>query len=180
MSDRLKLYALITLLTAMLSGFIFFRKAQRREQLMKKLRDISKQIGSLLTDSVKRSDSHGDGSFGAPRTHGTHHGIDLQVSPGDPVFAPFPGLLKRIAYPYADDLSWQGFLLQGTGEYEGLELKVFYLKPIAELIGTEVRAEQLIGYAQAISERYGPDMQDHIHAEMRVEGELIDPEPYLT
>ncbi len=57
-----------------------------------------------------RKDIAGDGHYGASRSNGTrkHAGVDLEVSPGQIINAPFKAKIIREAYPYASDfeLSW--------------------------------------------------------------------------
>jgi len=49
-----------------------------------------------------RSDSIGAGQFGTPRGSRKHAGVDYEVIPGDPVFAPMMGTVIREGWPYVD------------------------------------------------------------------------------
>ncbi len=42
-------------------------------------------------------------------------------------------------------------------------------------VGHYVHAGELLGYAQAISEKYSPAMQDHIHIETYVNDKNVNP-----
>lgn len=126
-----------------------------------------------------RVDIQGSGYFGDPRGGRDHQGVDFLCHEGQSVFSPINGTLQRIAYPYADDAQWKGCVIQGEGDDEGLEVKMFYMVP-TNPIPRQVRRGEVIGHCQAISKRYTPEMNDHLHVEIREEGTLIDPLPLFT
>lgn len=128
---------------------------------------------------VIRSDSWGDGNFGSSRGDRAHQGVDIEVYEGETIYSPIPGKINRIAYPYADDLKWQGVEILGLGEWTGYSIKMFYMSPDKSLIGKTVDRGAPIGKAQAISKKYSPAMQDHIHVELRQGATLLDPTQYL-
>lgn len=171
--------SVITALIVMLTYFWF--KYQWRLKLMNKATEIISRIGKLVNDPVVRSDSAGDGHFGASRSGGTrtHKGVDLLVEPGEAIFAPFPGKVVREARPYDSDDHYTGLLLEGSGAFEGYALKLFYMEPLEGIIGREVTQGALIGHAQAISEKHGGGMMDHVHAEIYIGDKLTNPEPFL-
>ncbi len=112
-----------------------------------------------------RSDSKGDGEFGASRGDRMHLGLDLEVVPNfDVVYSMIDGKLDRIVYPYANDLSYTG--LQLTNEF--VKVYYFYCKPYHELVGLAVGAGQPIAKPQDISEKYGEEMTPHIHVQVWV------------
>lgn len=124
-----------------------------------------------------RNDSEGEGHFGASRGRRTHNGIDLLVTPGGAVYCPIEGYMERVAYPYGTtrrNKKWLGCAIQGTGLYRGYEVKIFYMEPF--LLGEYVYPNDIIGKAQAISDRYSSQMKNHLHVEVRYQGELIDPD----
>ena len=123
-----------------------------------------------------RSDSLGDGKFGASRSGGSrkHQGFDLIVTPGQKVYAPFKSKLIRQASPYNDDTRFTGVLLQGLDEWSSYTVKIFYMVPTVT-IGSEIDRGDQIGQAQAISTKYGSSMLNHIHVEVRKDDALIDP-----
>lgn len=128
-----------------------------------------------------RSDGWGDGNFGSSRGGGTrtHNGVDIEVYEGETIYSPIPGRITRIAYPYADDLKWQGLEIQGADEWQGYSVKMFYMSPDKSLIGRDVQRGAPIGRAQAISKKYSPTMKDHVHVELRQGSTILDPTQYL-
>ena len=136
-----------------------------------------RKTAAVVQPLKMRNDDWGQGHFGAPRGSRTHAGIDLVVVPGQLVYAPISGRIKRYATPYAGE-EYSGLVIQGDAPFEGIEIKIFYMSPsIAP--GAPVVPGTVIGQAQAISERYGITMKDHVHVEMRVRGKLVDPAPLI-
>jgi len=138
------------------------------------------QVASVLlppvTPATIRSDSAGDGHFGASRGSRSHEGLDLIVTRGQLIHSPISGTLNRYAYPYATDLRWKGVEITGTGDDAGYVVKMFYMDP-ALPAGTTVQRGTVVGNAQAISQKYTSAMRDHLHVEVRHGGLLVDPEP---
>lgn len=127
-----------------------------------------------------RNDTWGLGHYGAPRAGGrTHRGTDFVCRPGQAVFSPITGTLQRIAYPYADDLRFQGCAITGEGPDAGYAVKMFYMVPDGP-IPRAVKAGERIGYCQAISEKYDAQMTDHLHVEVTHHGVQVDPLPLFT
>lgn len=109
-----------------------------------------------------RNDPEGLGHFGASRGDRLHRGIDLLCRPLQRIKAPFKSVLERVAYPYANDLTYSGALLRG----DGMWAKVFYIKPDPGLIGLSLEAGEQFAVAQDISQKYGKQMKPHIHFEI--------------
>lgn len=126
-----------------------------------------------------RSDSRGDGHFGAPRGEKTHHGVDFLCTPAQPVIMPIDvGKIIRVVWPYKVDGKYMGCLISGWDEAAGeVEVKLMYMVPFSFAGEPQLRGT-VIGYAQDVSEMYGEDMMPHIHMECRVNGTLINPEHY--
>ncbi len=124
---------------------------------------------------LRGEDAWGAGAFGAPRGERLHRGVDIEVRPGRPVFAPFPGRVVRRADPYGDDDRFAGLLLAGDGAWAGVEAKLFYLRGEP---GRTVKAGEAIGRAQDIGARY-PGITPHIHLEICRDGRVVDPTPWL-
>ena len=139
---------------------------------------MSSALVSILPVMKIRKDASGDGHYGASRSGGTrpHNGVDLLVTKGQQVFAPFSGTITKQAYPYADDRKYTGIHLT---RQDGVKLKVFYMLPKTGIIGKSVNAGDIIGTAQAISEKYGPPMLDHIHLEIWKNGKVTNPQEFF-
>lgn len=137
-------------------------------------------LAKILPVQRIRMDPRGDGHFGSGRTGHTHQGVDLLVNEGDPVASPIDGRIVRYSYAYTDSAKWRNVVIQG----EGIEVKIMYATLAPGLtVGDPVRRGQIVGKAQAISDRYGgPPMLDHLHVEARriVGAELLNPERLLA
>lgn len=137
------------------------------------------KLTALLRPSQRiRKDAAGDGHFGTGRVGHRHQGVDLLVIEGEPVYSPVDGIFDRRAVPYPTAPEWKGLVLRG----EGYHVKIFYMVPVDFSPGQPVKRGQLIGHAQAISEKYGgAPMKDHIHVEVRkMDGTLLDPATVLS
>lgn len=132
------------------------------------------RFAPIVTPLSIRSDSQGDGHYGSRRSGGArkHNGVDLLISEGQSVFAPFDGVIERVAYPYASDKRWKGFLL--ASDDIGLKIKVFYVTLVVA-VGQRVKKGERIAVAQAISKKYSASMKDHIHVEVHLNNIATDP-----
>lgn len=119
----------------------------------------------------RRTDGFGSGQYGAPRGSGTHHGLDVVARAGEDVMSPIDGVVVREALPYANDPSYRGILIRGTGEWSGIEVKMFYV--IGRKSG-QVAAGEVVGTAQDISMKY-PGITNHVHLEVRQDGIEVPP-----
>ena len=124
---------------------------------------------------IRREDRWGCGAFDAPRGERRHRGIDIVANPDQALFSPITGRIVRVAEPYDDEPRYNGLLMEGLGEWAGLELKLFYLDHFD--LGPIKQGDPL-GTAQDIAVRY-PGITGHIHVELRREGQLIDPTPFF-
>ena len=121
------------------------------------------------------TDPMGDGAFGARRGGRTHRGIDYACPPGFEILANESGTVTKLGYPYADDLSYR--YVQVTDDL-GDAHRYFYVEPVVEL-HAYVNEGDVIGISQDICARNGygeRGMKNHIHYEIRRNGEFIDPE----
>lgn len=135
-------------------------------------------LGPVVNPLVIRVDGGGDGHFGTGRIGHIHQGIDLVCRPGQNVYAPFSGKVTRLATPYPDDLRWQGLVIES--DVLGYECKLFYCTPASGVVGTGIERGQLIGYCQAISQKYSSGVTDHLHIEIRQNGVLKNPETFFA
>ena len=140
-------------------------------------------LKSLFSSQLARirKDSAGDGHYGASRSNGTrkHAGVDIEVTPGQIIYAPFRTKIIREAYPYASDLSYHGVYLQSL-EDDSFKVKMFYLQKMANLkAGDIIEQGQPIALAENISAKYGNMMTPHIHVEVYQNNVQVNPENYL-
>ena len=134
-----------------------------------------KKFSVISSHILREDDPTGHGAYGASRGNRKHQGIDLLVRAGEGVYAPFAGRITHTR-PYANDTRFGGLRLQGEGKYADYLLKIFYLQPTAT--GSVTKGD-LIGKAQAISLKYSPQMKDHLHIELYIQGKRVDPTPYF-
>ena len=152
-------------------------------------------------------DDQGNGAYNASRTRGGvrdpegHKGIDLIIPEfiTIPVYAPISGKLTRSS-PYTSGPIYiqgstknnfhnvnQGFRITGTGEYEGITVKVWYLVPNSRLIGKNVEVGQIVGNTIARmnyaiksngSYYYGTNITPHVHYEVITKSDgYVNPTP---
>lgn len=115
-------------------------------------------------------DHFGSGAFHAPRGNRLHNGVDYECIPGQIVRAPISGTIVRKAYPYSDDVFYEGCVLENPE----IQIKMFYFVPTCK-IGSWVQQGEEIGYAQNISNKYSKGnkyMTPHVHLQI----EYISPE----
>ncbi len=109
-----------------------------------------------------RSDTQGDGKYGARRHRRHHKGTDYVCMPGGFVYAPISGTITREAKPYANK-HFSGCELVGVN----MTIKMFYFDLHAAMIGSSVLQGDTIGVSQDISTDHGNDgMVPHIHLEI--------------
>lgn len=132
----------------------------------------------VLNGTVRKNDKWGKGYYGAPRGNRKHNGIDIVAPLGKEVTSPLEAKVVRISYPYASDMSFTGLLLHGIGSYKGFEIKIFYIKPVPNIVGKTVHFNQKIGVAQSLSTKY-PGITNHVHLEVKINGIQTDPKTVI-
>ena len=99
-----------------------------------------------------------------------HKGIDLAAPVGTPVYATADGTVKR-----ADWFSSYGLYV--AIEHGGdLETRYAHMSRLAVAAGEHVRKGEIIGYVGTTGRSTGP----HLHYEVRVGGEAVNPIPYMA
>jgi murein DD-endopeptidase MepM/ murein hydrolase activator NlpD len=130
---------------------------------------VSVPSGMPLQDATLTS------SFGM-RTHPVlggrrnHKGIDLAQPVGTPVYATADGLVGK-----AEWFSSYGNYIQIEHGGE-METRYAHLSGYAVTAGQFVHKGDLIGYVGTTGRSTGP----HLHYEVRIAGEAVDPTPYMT
>jgi len=130
---------------------------------------VSIPAGMPLHDAMLTSD------FGM-RTHPilggrrNHKGVDLAQPTGTPVYATADGIVSR-AEPFS---SYGNYIqIEHGGE---LQTRFGHLSGFAVVAGEQVHKGQLIGFVGTTGRSTGP----HLHYEVRVAGEAVDPRPYMV
>jgi murein DD-endopeptidase MepM/ murein hydrolase activator NlpD len=99
-----------------------------------------------------------------------HNGVDLAAPTGTPVYATADGLVSRAEYfgSYGNYIQ-----IEHGGE---LETRYAHLSDYVVAAGEQVRKGQLIGFVGSTGRSTGP----HLHYEVRVAGDAVDPRPYMV
>ena len=131
------------------------------------------------TLSKRVSDDFGEGHFHASRGSRLHLGIDYAAHPGCQIHSPVRGTVTKHGYPYEDHPEYRYIEITTS---DGARHRFFYVHPNPNLpVGAQVHINDYIGYAQDISVLYNtPDrkMINHVHYEILLDGQEIDPEEY--
>ncbi len=99
-----------------------------------------------------------------------HKGIDLAAPSGTPVYASADGVIGK-----AEWFSSYGNYIQIEHGGE-MQTRYAHLSGYTVAAGEQVRKGQLIGYVGSTGRSTGP----HLHYEVRVAGEAVDPTPYMV
>lgn len=98
-----------------------------------------------------------------------HKGVDLAAPRGTPIYAPADGVVAK-AGPFS---SYGNFIEIEHGA--DMETRYGHLSKIAVREGERVKKGELIGYVGSTGRSTGP----HLHYEVRVDGQAVDPMPYM-
>lgn len=100
------------------------------------------------------------------RRYRWHHGTDLKLKTGDPVYNVFDGIVRMKSY----DRNGYGYYVL-VRHRNGLETLYGHLSKISVEIGQEVRAGEILGLGGSTGRSTGP----HLHFEIRYQGLSINP-----
>lgn len=100
------------------------------------------------------------------RRYRWHHGTDLKLRTGDPVYSVFDGIVRMKSY----DRNGYGYYVL-VRHRNGLETLYGHLSKISVEIGQEVRSGEIIGLGGSTGRSTGP----HLHFEIRYQGLSINP-----
>lgn len=124
---------------------------------------------------IRGCDKWGCGHFGASRGSREHKGVDIVCEPGKVFQAFTQGVVTKIGYAYADDLS---FRYVEVTDRVGAGWRYFYIEPCVEE-GDVIDAYDDLGVVQSLQKRY-PGITPHVHFEIiRKEGTYVDPTSIL-
>lgn len=99
----------------------------------------------------------------------SHDGLDIQAESGAAVYAPRSGQVLESAF----DPEYGNYVVIG---WDGGEVLFAHLSACAVAEGDQVTQGQNVGYVGQTGMATGP----HLHVEMRLDGELTDPETCFT
>ncbi|MDE2346368.1 MAG: hypothetical protein KGL13_07855, partial [Gammaproteobacteria bacterium] len=140
-----------------------------------------------------RDDRTGGGYFDSTRRDpdGTirfHLATDFLATPSQDVEAPISGKVRELIV-YGQKFTrkdprlkqFRGVAIKGQDEYgfpTGYSAKLFYVAPATGIGGTIVHAGDIIGTAQNRAQ-FTPGMQNHVHMELYLLGQRVDPLNYI-
>jgi murein DD-endopeptidase MepM/ murein hydrolase activator NlpD len=94
-----------------------------------------------------------------------HSGVDLAAATGTPVTAPSPGVVVAAQW-------WGGYgLFVAVDHGKGVQTRYGHLSQLAVFPGQQVKMGQVLGYVGSTGNSTGP----HLHYEMRLNGQPLDP-----
>lgn len=99
-----------------------------------------------------------------------HKGIDMAAPSGTPIYATADGMVSKAEW----FSSYGNFISIAHGAE--LETRFGHLSRLAVSAGQRVRKGDLIGYVGSTGRSTGP----HLHYEVRVAGQAVDPTPYMS
>jgi murein DD-endopeptidase MepM/ murein hydrolase activator NlpD len=98
-----------------------------------------------------------------------HEGLDLAVASGTPVRAPADGVVEKASW----FSSYGNFIEIAHGG--NMETRYGHLSGYNVVEGQQVHKGDVIGYVGSTGRSTGP----HLHYEVRIAGEAVDPTPYM-
>ena len=104
------------------------------------------------------------------RRRARHNGVDLAAPNGTPVYATADGTVEMAQY-YS---SYGNYVQLAHGA--DMETRYAHLSSYTVSAGEQVRMGDLIGYVGSTGRSTGP----HLHYEVRVSGDPVNPIPYMT
>lgn len=99
-----------------------------------------------------------------------HSGVDLAAPTGTPIYATADGIVSR-----ADRFSSYG-LYVSIEHGANLQTRFAHMSRIAVAQGDRIRKGDVIGYVGSTGRSTGP----HLHYEVRIGGEAVNPIPYMV
>lgn len=99
-----------------------------------------------------------------------HKGLDMAAPTGTPIYAPADGVVAKAEWFGA----YGNFISIGHGSE--LETRYGHLSRMTVSAGQRVRKGDLIGHVGSTGRSTGP----HLHYEVRVAGQAVDPTPYMS
>ncbi|MDE1468255.1 M23 family metallopeptidase [Aurantiacibacter sp. D1-12] len=137
--------------------------------------DIVPQLAVSVPSRMPLNDSrltsgYGDRNHPILRRRARHHGVDLAAPRGTPVYATADGIVEMAQW-YS---SYGNYVQIGHGAE--METRYAHLSSYTVQPGEQVRVGDLIGYVGSTGRSTGP----HLHYEVRIAGQSVNPIPYMT
>ncbi|MHB9146951.1 MAG: M23 family metallopeptidase, partial [Candidatus Amoebophilus sp.] len=174
---RAKRKFLVSKVSAMLDEIDRFLR-ESHEALEKQQSD--KKLLVNPTGKGIRNDSGGLGHFGAPRGVRKHMGIDFQSVYGQDVVSPVTGKAINSSFKNKKNIEIPTVVIVPTSQDIGFnKLELLYVGPIrggwrsinkGDVVGQSISL-QTLGYTA--------DVGPHIHLQMKLNGEWVNPTPYF-
>ncbi|WP_336985407.1 M23 family metallopeptidase [Altererythrobacter aquiaggeris] len=124
----------------------------------------------MPVDDTKLTSSYGMRTHPVLGGRRSHNGVDLASPSGTPVYATADGYVEMAEW----FSSYGKFIKLDHGA--DLETRYAHLSQIAVSAGSRVEKGDLIGYVGSTGRSTGP----HLHYEVRVGGEAVNPIPYMV
>ncbi|RJY10307.1 M23 family metallopeptidase [Aurantiacibacter aquimixticola] len=124
----------------------------------------------MPVDNVRLTSGYGMRNHPVLRRRARHNGVDLAAPRGTPVYATADGVVEMAQY-YG---SYGNYVQLEHGE--DTETRYAHLSSYTVRAGDTVRIGDLIGYVGSTGRSTGP----HLHYEVRVGGDPVNPIPYMT
>ncbi|MBQ8177229.1 MAG: M23 family metallopeptidase [Oscillospiraceae bacterium] len=145
------------------------------EELWECLTSIMKEATTQMTSSFMLYLTHPvDGEISTPYGHlqsNFHKGIDFRADEGTPVYAAAPGTV--IVPVDADTGNGKNVTIN---HYTDVNTFYAHLSEVVVNEGDEVKQGDIIGYVGSTGESTGP----HLHFELCIDGEYVDPIDYFS
>ena len=123
----------------------------------------------MPVEAVRMSSGYGMRDHPILRKRRAHNGVDLAAPSGTPVYATADGLVGKAQY-------WGSYGNYVQIEHGGeLQSRYAHLSDYVVAAGERVQKGELIGYVGSTGRSTGP----HLHYEVRIAGEAVDPRPYM-
>ena len=105
--------------------------------------------------------------------------------PGQDVLTPVTGTVSKIGYAYSEGIgsimSENPFRYVEVTTLDRYRVRVMYIDPYVETSDVVIENRFILGAARDLRERYGPEIQPHIHREViNPDGEYVNPEEALS
>jgi hypothetical protein len=132
----------------------------------------------LFKGKIRGQDTWGSGDYGAPRGNHKHRGVDFECAKQMTVLSLKRGFVTKWGFPYnRDDTKKAHFRYIEIEGFADVKIRYFYVFPYVKP-GDQVDVFQEIGMQQHLGGVW-PGITEHIHIEVIVHGERIDPKEYL-